>query len=222
LPWLRAVIAGALAEVATPEEVPDLVRAASDTEPEVRAKIASALGRTGGQSAVETLRALAEDSYWYVRLRAIRSLGELHPAVDPDCFWKALQDKHWVVRGEAATVLYASGQDPVFLLRKTREEIRDRYALGALVSVLEREGVIWEAIGVLCSSSPEERQAGEELMREMLNVHKVAAASYALEMHPDDCVRGELLQLTAEFPPGSLGSRAPKVAVSQSQAKNQS
>jgi HEAT repeat protein len=222
LPWLRAVIAGALAEVATPEEVPALVRAASDAEPEVRAKIASALGRTGDHATVETLKALAADSYWYVRLRAIRSLGELHPVVDPDCFWKALQDKHWVVRAEAASALYHSCQDPVFLLRKTREEIRDRYALGALVSVLEREGVIWEAIGVLCSSSPEERQAGEELVREMLNARKVAAASYALEMHSDECVRGELLQLTAEFPTGSLGTRRPKVAVSQSQAKDRS
>lgn len=220
LPWLRAVIAGVLAEVATPEEVPDLLRAASDTEPEVRTKIASALGRTGGESAVGALRALAEDSQWYVRLRAIRSLGELQPAVDPGFFWKALQDKHWVVRGEAARALYHSCQDPIFLLRKAREEIQDRYALGAVVSLLEREGVIWDAIGVLCSSSPEERQAGEELIRELFRADKVAAASYALEAHPDDCVRGELLQLAAEFPPGPSGARMPNVTVSQSRAKD--
>jgi HEAT repeat protein len=219
LPWLRAVAAGALAEVVTSEEAPALVRAASDSEPEVRAKVASALGRAGGRPAVETLGALAEDPVWYVRLRAIRSLGELHPVVDADCFWRALQDKHWIVRGEAARALYGSCHDPSSLLRKAREEIRDRYALGALVSLLEREGVTWEAIGVLCSTVPEERKAGEELIRELLLASKATAATYAIEAHPKDCVRGELLQLVTETAPDLVESPPPKVTTSPSQAK---
>ncbi len=204
LPPVRTLAAAVLAEVASSPQFLSLMRAAGDPEPEVRAKVAQALGRTGEEAALPTLEALASDSVWYVRLRAVGSLSQLHLQAAESLLWRATQDKDQRVREKAAQGLYRLVGDPVYLLQRMREEIRDRYGLGNLVAVLEREGVPWQAIGGLCSPVAETRKRNRALVVELLRAEKFAAVLYALEMHPDRAVRQTLIRLLETQAPVSL------------------
>jgi HEAT repeat protein len=200
LPWVRTVIGGALGEVATPDQVPALLGAIYDPVPEVRAKIARALGRTGDVRAVGGLGKLAADPIWYVRLRAIAALDQLRSPETVHQFWQSIHDTNWIVREKAAKALYTCFGDPVSLLRRVREEIGDRYVVGALVSVLEREGVTWKAIDSLCSPRAEEREESQMLAAELLRLGEFSSALHALEApHPDRCVRREVSRLIKKY-----------------------
>lgn len=193
---VRTLVASALADVATVSEIPALLSAAADSEPEVRAKVARALGRTGNRGTTP-LKQLAHDPVWFVRLQAIGSLAQLHLADTADLFWKAVQDKHWQVREKALLALDTLYSDPTELLRQMRT-VPDRYAQSGLISILERKGLVWKAINDLGSPDPETQQSSQILLAELLELKAFATTFYALETHPEAHVRRELLRLASE------------------------
>ncbi|MBI4462458.1 MAG: HEAT repeat domain-containing protein [Acidobacteria bacterium] len=192
------MVAATLAEVASSHELVALVEAASDPEPEVRAKVARALGRTAEPGAFEPLRRLAHDAVWYVRLQALGALAHIHLPEVHDVLLYGTADKDWRVRGKAATALYRFVNDPIYLLGRLQEELADRYAIDALIAVLEREGIIWQAINSLRSPMVLVRESSRELVVELILAGKFAAVLYALEMHPDRSIRQEVLSLVNE------------------------
>lgn len=198
LALVRTSVAAALAEVASVHEVSALIQAVSDSEPEVRAKVARAMGRAADPRAFEALRRLAADPVWYVRLRAIDALSQIPLPEVPEQLLQGLRDKDRRVRAKAAIALYRIAGDPVSLLRKIREELKDRYALEALVTALEREGTTWRAINNVCSSTAGMRQESQALIIELLRARKFTSVLYALEALPDQAVRQELLRLVSE------------------------
>lgn len=198
LPFVRTAAAGALAEVATSREVPALLQAASDQEPQVRAHVARALGRTGDACGFPALERLLADPVWYVRLQAAGALSQIRLPAVCDRLLHATCDPNWLVRDKAAAALYRFAGDPVYLLRRVQDELRDRYALEALVSVLEREGAIWRAIHHVCSPIAGTRQDSQALITELFRAGRCTSALYALETHPDPAVRQELLRLVRE------------------------
>ena len=207
LPLVRAVVAAALAEVVSPRDVTALIPSAADADPEVRAKVARALGRTGDPRAFEAVERLAVDPVWYVRLQAIDAFSRIRlPEVHDRLLW-AMRDRDWRVRQKAATAIHKFITDPVYLLERIREELDDRYALEALITVLEREGKTWEAINRICSPISLVRENSQELIIELLRAQKFAATLSAIELHPDRAVRRELLRLVDEHAGSS--ARAP-------------
>ncbi len=183
---VRAAAAGALAETATVRETPDLAAAASDADPQVRTAVARALGKAGGEARA-TLAQLAGDPVFHVRLNAIRALSN-----DDEVFWRLIEDPDWRVREEAVIALRKRIDDPLTLLQAFRQKGADRYAIESLISVLEREGVIWRAI---CEPGPGTR----DLLSAVLKEGKSASIRYALEQHPNAAVRSEMSDLLREY-----------------------
>lgn len=202
---VRRIVAAALAEVATKDDADFLLPAASDPDPEVRAKVARALGRIQSQAAVDSLKALGRDPIWYVRLQAVGGLESSRLPGTEETIWEAARDRHWRVRQRAVAALCESSSDPAALLKRMREEAKDRYALAALLSLYERKGTVWNAIGHLHAPQPEQRQTGQDLVREMLRSGALGSVLYALEAHPDFSVRREIVRLIAECSPPSAG-----------------
>jgi len=166
-------------------------------------RVARALGRTRTAGAVDSLKALAQDPIWYVRLQAIGGLAACRQPGATESIWGATRDKHWRVRQRAVAALCELSTDRPGLLRRMREEVKDRYALGALISLYERNGTVWDAISHLCSAQPELRLTSQALVQELLMAGAWTSLVYALEAHPDPCVRRETLRLIAEGSPTS-------------------
>jgi len=202
---VRRIVAAALAEVATEDETDCLLLAASDPDPEVRAKAARALGRTNNPQALDSLKALGRDPTWYVRLQAVGGLASSRQPGTAEPIWEAARDRHWRVRQRAVAALCESSSDPAGLLKRMREEVKDRYALAALLSLYERKGTVWNAIGQLHAPQPELRETSQGLIREMLRSGALSSVLYALEAHPDPDVRREIVRLIAECSPSLAG-----------------
>lgn len=199
---VRLVAAAALAELARKQELPGLLEAAADPEPEVRAKVARALGRTRQPEAWKGLEWLATDPVWYVRLQGVAALGQIGPG-PAEPLWRAVQDPDSRVQRKAAGALYERLRDPVSLLHWLRTQAGDRTALAGLVDELARRGVTWQAINRLCSPIVLAREESQGLVRELLRSGFFAATLYAVEAHPELRVRHELLGLVeAEAGPG--------------------
>lgn len=196
---VRIIAAAALAEVASSGEVSPLCEAASDPDPEVRAKVARALGRTAHPEALAALLQLREDPVWYVRLRAVAALPHIRLPEVHDWLLKSTKDRHWRVRMKAAVALYKLVSDPVYLLDRMEAELNDRYAVEALIEVLEREGETWKAINRLRSPIAMAANDSQDLIARILSARKFACALYAIEMHPELPVRHEVVKLVKDF-----------------------
>lgn len=145
---VRPLLARVLAEVATPELGIDLLMLASDPLPEVRASAARALAEARAPLALTALSSLVKDKVWYVRLRAVVALGELgDPHIIP-LLIDSLCDSNRYVRLRSAWAL-AQLEGHLEEIINLAMEKRDRYALQALVSELERSGGILTLINSL-------------------------------------------------------------------------
>lgn len=192
---VRVAVAAALAEVARKEELPGLLRAVADPEPEVRAKVARALGRTQNPKALDGLGRLAEDPVWYVRLQAMAGLGRLgHPNAEP-LVWRGIQDPDRRVRSAAAVALHDLLGDPGDLLARLRAQGVERAALVALVDKLSHEGVLWEAVNRVHSPLPTAREESRKLVCRLLEAGFYTEILYTVETHVDLSLRQELLGL---------------------------
>lgn len=197
-PLVRQVAAGTLAELGGATDLPALIVAAGDSDPEVRAKVARALGRTRDPAAFEALERLGRDPVWYVRLQAMGGMGWIRSPRAEDCLWAGVEDPDWQVCLKAATALHRMKRDPVSLLARLRTLADNGRGVRALVDALEREGATWHAVNRVASPIPSTREESQALVRELLRSGAFSAVFYALEMHPDPGVREQLLRLAEE------------------------
>ncbi len=141
----RALVARALGEVATGDLGEDLLLLANDPQAEVRASAARSLGETELNLALSALGALAEDTEWFVRLRAVVALGNLRDERAIPMLVDALCDANRFVRLRAAAGLAKMRENLETILDLVGEK-KDRYAMQALVSELQRDGVVLEQV----------------------------------------------------------------------------
>jgi HEAT repeat protein len=154
----RELLARVLGELATPELGDELLVLATDSLPEVRASAARALGNAQPAFALSVLSVLAADPEWFVRLRAVVGLSNFaHPeTVRP--LLLALCDPNRHVRQRAAWAL--ARREPE--LESIFDQVvgtRDRYALEAFVSELERSGGFEKVVQAIQDRSPAESAA---------------------------------------------------------------
>jgi HEAT repeat protein len=141
----REVLARILGELAGPDLLDELLILTADPLPEVRASAARALGNARSSVALSALAALATDPEWFVRLRAVVALGSLeHPGrVKP--LLRALCDSNRNVRQRAGWSLARVGGNLEGILEQVIDT-KDKYALQAFISELERTGAIDQVI----------------------------------------------------------------------------
>jgi hypothetical protein len=154
----RELLARVLGELATPDLGDELLVLATDRLPEVRASAARALGNAQPAFALSVLSVLAADPEWFVRLRAVVGLSNFaHPeTVRP--LLLALCDPNRHVRQRAAWAL--AHREPE--LESIFDQVvgtRDRYALEAFVSELERSGGFEKVVQAIQDRSPAESAA---------------------------------------------------------------
>ena len=154
----RELLARVLGELATPDLGDELLVLATDRLPEVRASAARALGNAQPAFALSVLSVLAADREWFVRLRAVVGLSNFaHPeTVRP--LLLALCDPNRHVRQRAAWAL--ARREPE--LESIFDQVvgtRDRYALEAFVSELERSGGFEKVVQAIQDRSPAESAA---------------------------------------------------------------
>lgn len=190
----RIVAAAALAEISTPMIRGQLEPYLYDGDPEVRARIAAAIGRLRDWAAVGALVGLVDDAVWFVRLRAVQALGEIGDWRALPALLKAVQDEHWQVRSQVAQIL---GQHEwlVSSVIESVEHSNDRYAWQALISELERAGLIWKAIGQLHSAEARVRSDAQTIVASAIRAGALRATLHALETFPDAEVVLELADL---------------------------
>ena len=193
-PEIRSLAAAAMARVAAPAVVKALKGYTEDPQEEVRAKIAKALGTTGDSLALPWLKRMTKDPGWAVRVQAVSALGELRGAEGQETLNTVLRDSDWRVRRAAAAAIYKLWDDPLWALTTLRHN-ENRFAREAVVTELERQGIIWEAVVGLGSLAPEKRARSRILVRELLRIGATTAIFYGLEMHPAEEVRGGLRRL---------------------------
>jgi HEAT repeat protein len=170
----RELLARVLAELATSEFGDELLVLATDRLPEVRASAARALGNAKPAFALPLLSGLAQDSEWFVRLRAVVALGSIEHPGRIRVLLRALCDPNRYVRQRAAWVL--AQLQPNF--EKILEQVvatRDRYALEAFVSELERSGTFEKVVRAFEERSGFESAAA--ILGEALAVGKQHAGS---------------------------------------------
>jgi HEAT repeat protein len=155
-------VARALGEVATGDLGEDLLLLANDAQAEVRASAARSLGETELNLALSALGALAEDTEWFVRLRAVVALGNLRDARAIPMLVDALCDANRFVRLRAAAGLAKLSENLETILDMVGEK-KDRYAMHALVSELQRGGVVLEQVNELLG--PGKKTAERILLR---------------------------------------------------------
>ena len=191
---IRAIVAGAFAEVATPAVVPRIQQHAGDPNPEVRARIAEALGTAADLQTLSLLKEMAKDSVWSVRIEAVAALGRLGDDDALETLSAAVHDPEWRVRRAAAAALSNLAPEPLGTLTALRRT-GDRYATQAMVAELERQGVTWDAINGLNSPDPDFRSRSQLLVQELLHARAYGAVFYAIEMHPSDDLRRTLIEM---------------------------
>lgn len=136
---VRPTLARVLGEVATPALDEELLLLASDPLPEVRASAARALGAAKPRLAMTALSNLATDEIWFVRLRAVVAIGELNDPRSIPVLIGTLCDPNRHVRLRSAQALARLEGHLEEIMRQVIAT-RDRYALQAFVSELERSG----------------------------------------------------------------------------------
>jgi hypothetical protein len=144
----RELLARILGELAGPDLLDELLILTADALPEVRASAARALGNAKTSVALSALSALASDPEWFVRLRAVVALGSLeHPGrIKP--LLRALCDSNRNVRQRAGWALARVEPDLDHILEQVIET-KDKYALQAFISELERSGAVDKVVKLL-------------------------------------------------------------------------
>jgi HEAT repeat protein len=191
---IRPLLARVLAEVASPELGPELLQLASDPLSEVRASAARALGEAQASLALLALGSLVKDEEWFVRLRAVVALGQLDDPRTIPVLIETLCDSNRYVRVRSAWALARldAHLEEIFDLAMRK---RDRYALQALVSELERSGGIFKMIDALVD--PARQGAAEQVLVVALESGTQRLLLDALVHHTEWHVRVAVAQLLA-------------------------
>jgi hypothetical protein len=190
----RPVLARVLAEVAHPKMKGDLLTLAADPLAEVRAAAARVLPVMRPHYALQTLARLAADKEWFVRLRAVVALGDLGERRGIPVLIQALCDANRLVRLRAAAALVRfEGEEERVLQLAMRT--RDRYALQALVSEMERSGRIPDLVGALADDG--RRALAEPALLAALQGGSMTLLIDLMLHHTDRRVRNRLARLLA-------------------------
>lgn len=136
----RPLIARILAEIADEGAADDLATLAKDADPEIRACAARGLGRTEPLFGSTVLSELAGDTVWFVRLRAVVSMARLKHPASMGALLTAVCDLNRAVRQRAAEALGQLPRELYPIILDRVAATRDKYALHAFVSELERIG----------------------------------------------------------------------------------
>jgi HEAT repeat protein len=197
----RAMLARVLGEVATGDLGEDILLLVADTLPDVRASAARSLADAPRHRALSALSTLAADSEWFVRLRAVVSLGQLRDPAAIPVLVDALCDRNRLVRLRAAAALSRLTEylDAIFSLVRQK---RDRYALQALLSEVQRSGTLLETLTLL--RVPEQRQMAESVVLAVVRAGAYRLLLSALLHHRDWRVRTALARLLAKSQEASL------------------
>ncbi len=158
---VKPLLARLLGEIATPDLEEDLLLLASDPLAEVRASAARALARAKPRLALTALANLAGDPEWFVRLRAVVALGVLEDPRAIPVLIETLCDPNRYVRLRSAAALARLEEHLPDVLGQVLQT-RDRYALQAFVSELERTGVLPRLVQAL--TDPAQQRAAEEAL----------------------------------------------------------
>lgn len=192
---VRPLLARVLGELATPDLEEDLIALASDPLAEVRASAARGLGEAKPRLALTALSSLAADQEWFVRLRAVVALGQLRDLRTVPVLIGTLCDANRYVRVRSAAALARLGVDLERLLQQVIHT-RDRYALQALVSELERSGRLLELVNDL--RVPERRQAAVAALLGAIGAGAHRMLLDSLMHHPDWRTRCALARVLAQ------------------------
>jgi hypothetical protein len=190
----RPVLARVLAEVAHPKMKGDLLTLAADPLAEVRAAAARVLPVMRPHYALQTLARLAADKEWFVRLRAVVALGDLGERRSIPALIHGLCDENRLVRLRAAASLVRfEGEEERVLQLAMRT--RDRYALQALVSEMERSGRIPDLVAALADDG--RRALAEPALFAALQGGSMTLLIDLMLHHADRRVRNRLARLLA-------------------------
>jgi HEAT repeat protein len=189
----RALVARVLGEIATGDMDEDLLLLAGDTQAEVRASAARSLGETRIDLALSALGALAEDQEWFVRLRAVVALGNLRVERAIPMLVDALCDSNRFVRLRAASGLAKMRENLETILDMVREK-RDPYAMQALISELQRDGVVLEQVSALLGPG---KKTAERILLSLVKSGALRLLVSTLLLHTNWRVRVAVARLLA-------------------------
>jgi HEAT repeat protein len=189
---VKPLLARLLGEIATPELEEDLLLLASDPQAEVRASAARALARARPRLALTALANLAGDSEWFVRLRAVVALGALEDARTIPVLIETLCDPNRYVRLRSAAALARLEEHLADVLGQVLQT-RDRYALQAFVSELERTGVLPRLVQGL--TDPSQQRAAEQALLGALRAGTLRHLLDTVMRHPQTEVRKAVARL---------------------------
>lgn len=213
---IRPGLARVLGEIATADLDEDLLVLASDSIAEVRAAAARALAAAKPKLALTALSHLASDDEWFVRLRAVVALGELEDPRAIPALLDTLCDSNRYVRLRSAAAL-ARLENHLDEVMELVLQSRDRYALHALISELERTGEISRLIEALVE--PERHEMASNALLGALRAGTMRILLSAMVRHPRVQVRKQVARLLARSAEPKLaaplermqaGSRAPR------------
>lgn len=191
---MRPVLARVLAEVAHPGLSGDVVALAADPLAEVRAAAARLLAVMRPPHALLTLARLAADNEWFVRLRAVVALGDLGERHGIPALIQGLCDTNRLVRLRAAASLVRfDGLEEQLLQLATRTG--DRYALQALVSEMERAGLVTSLVEQL--TDDRRRAAAERALVAAARGGSMHMLTDLLLHHPSRRARTRLARVMA-------------------------
>ncbi len=208
---LRPLLARVLGEVATADLDDDLLLLASDPLAEVRASAARALAEAKPRLALLALSSLAYDAEWFVRLRAVVALGELREPRAIPVLIETLCDPNRYVRLRSAAAL-ARLEGRLEEITAQVLETRDRYALQALVSELERSGDVERLVEAL--ADPKRRATAEAALLGALRAGTQRMLLDALARHPQSRVRKAVARLLARSKDPRLKAPVERLAAS--------
>ncbi len=151
---LRPILARALAEVADDRLFGNIRKLACDRLAEVRASAARIIASVKPSYASYILPLLTGDSEWFVRLRAAVAIGALGHNSGIPLLISLLCDSNRFVRLRAASELVRFRGEEVRIVQSVMDT-KDRYAIQAFISELERSGRLTEMINGMVADIPE-------------------------------------------------------------------
>lgn len=191
---MRPVLARLLGEIATADLEEDLLLLASDPLAEVRASSARALARAKPRLALTALGNLAGDDEWFVRLRAVVALGALEDPRTIPVLIETLCDPNRYVRLRSAAALAGLEEHLEEIIQQVLRT-RDRYALQAFVSELERTGTLPRLVEAL--TDPARQKYAQEALLGALRAGTQRHLLDAMTRHPQMKTRKAVARLLA-------------------------
>jgi len=190
----RPLLARVLGEIATPELEEDLLLLAADPIAEVRASAARALAHAKPRLALTALSNLAGDPEWFVRLRAVVALGVLEDPRTIPVLIETLCDPNRYVRLRSAAALAALDGQIEEIIQQVLHS-RDRYALQAFISEMERTGALPQLVEALVD--PLRHEYAEEALLGALRAGTQRHLLDSMSRHPQARVRKAVARLLA-------------------------